>query len=210
MPQNDFNSPSSYASVLRAKSGEPTFSRLVNTTKRRAVKLWMKLDSRYISYISHYGDYHQLLQTFIVWILCMSPEVRKVDAACQVHVWHVSEGYTIISSSSLSEFIVLNFCPSLNIRWKHGMWLQLVNGCPSQGICWCFCVCSAYKSLLFVSMFGTKTLYQVSPQNKKKKETSVIKFSFMNVIKASLTRRDGSETVRLRLLLIYLSSRSLR
>lgn len=162
MPQNGSNSPSLYGSVFRAKSREPTFSGLVNTTKRRAVKLWTKLDSRYIPYISHYHDYHQLLQTFIVWILCMSPEVRKVDAACQVHVWHVSGGYTIISSSSLSEFIVLNFCPSLNIRWKHGMRLQLVNGCPSQGICRCFCVCSAYKSLLFVSALGTKTLYQVS------------------------------------------------
>lgn len=77
---------------------------------------------------------------FIVWMLCMSREVRKVDAACQVHVWHVSKGYTIISSSSLSEFIVLNFCPSLNIWRKHGIQLRLVNGNLSEGICGCLCV----------------------------------------------------------------------
>lgn len=81
---------------------------------------------------------HQLIPTIIVWILCTSPEVRKVDAACQVHVWHVSRGYTIISSSSLSEFIVLNFCPSLNMRWKHGIQLRLVNGSLSDGICGLF------------------------------------------------------------------------
>ena len=88
---------------------------------------------------------HQLIPIIIVWILCTSPEVRKVDAACQVHVWHVSRGYTIISSSSLSEFIVLNFCPSLNMRWKHGIQLRLVNGSLSEGICGLFfvrvCVC---------------------------------------------------------------------
>lgn len=81
----------------------------------------------------HSCDSHQLLQTLVVWISCISPEVWKVDAACQVHVWRVSEGCTIISSSPLSEFIVLNFCPSLNIRWKHGTHLQLVNGCPLAG-----------------------------------------------------------------------------
>lgn len=67
---------------------------------------------------------------FIVWIF---PKL-ETDAACQVHVWHVSRAYTIISSSSLSEFIVLNFCPSLNIWWKRGIWFKLVNGCHSEGL----------------------------------------------------------------------------
>lgn len=62
---------------------------------------------------------------FIVWIFPKS----EMDAACQVHVWHVSGAYTIISSSSLSEFIVLNFCPPLNIRGETGIWFKLVNGC---------------------------------------------------------------------------------
>lgn len=149
---------------------------------------------------------HQLLPTFVVWILCMSPEVSKVDAACQVHVWHVSRCYTIISSSSLSEFIVLNFCPSLNIRWKHGIQLQLVNGCLSHGISGCFifvCVRSAYKSFLFVSMFGMKAVNQVSEL------TSVIKISFMNVIKVNLICRDRSDTVSRRFMFIYYSSRTL-
>lgn len=61
---------------------------------------------------------------FIVWIFLK----LEMDAACQVHVWHVSRAYTIISSSSLSEFIVLNFCPSLNMRWKRGisnLWMDV-------------------------------------------------------------------------------------
>lgn len=121
-----------------------------------------------------------------------SPEDWKLEAACQVHVWHVSEGYTIISSSSLSEFIVLNFCPSLNIRWKHRTRLQLVNGCSSQGICLCFC---AFR--LQIAPICFRVWHQNTSSNLlEKRENGIggIKVSFMNIIRASLTRRDRSET----------------
>lgn len=144
--------------------------------------------------ISHYFDCHQLLQTFIVSILCGSPEVCKVDPACQVHVWHVSESYTIISSSSLSEFIVLNFCPSLNIRGKHGTQLQLVNGCPSQGTCLRLCVFRLHISPICFHVWHQNTLSSLLEKKKKGKVRSGIKVSFMNVIRASLTCCDGSET----------------
>lgn len=76
-----------------------------------------------------------LIETFsLSTIHCLNTSNKsEMDAACQVHVWHVSRTYTIVSSSSLSVFIVLNFCPSLHIRWKQGVWFQLVNGCRSEG-----------------------------------------------------------------------------
>lgn len=47
---------------------------------------------------------------FIVWMFLKS----EMDAACQVHVWHVSRAYTIVSSSSLRIY-----CPQLLPLFEH-------------------------------------------------------------------------------------------
>lgn len=66
---------------------------------------------------------------------------------------------------------------------------------PRRGFV-CPFVCSDYKSLLFVSMFGTNTLDQVpwKRDEKRGKVIGGIKVSFMNVIRAGLTGRDGPES----------------